>query len=326
MTAFIVASSPSKIPRQELGAGVGCALAGFTYWSNDKDMISAAQEYHHATSLRDAIKKLGKNDDQVPVPVTGAFHLIASKLRAATCLVDISATGLDFVKVEGKKVSIGGTADFQQIVKSKELNEILNGLIPKAARAYSTIIQRNTTTLQDVLFGYATYFDLLTALVALDTQVKVQGKQKRVVPLTQFFSKDNRAILSNQEIATEFTFKMPSGSVGASLQRLALTDGDAVAILNVVAVLKMSGKKCAEARIAVGGGLPAPVRLAAIEQELVGKPLDVALVESVAGKVAGMIEPMNDVRGSAQYRKQISGVLVRRAIEEAYRNAKGREL
>jgi carbon-monoxide dehydrogenase medium subunit len=88
----------------------------------------------------------------------------------------------------------------------------------------------------------------------------------------------------------------------------------------------MTGKKCAEARIAVGGGLPAPVRLPAIEQELTGKPLDRALVELVAGKVAGMIEPVSDIRGSARYRKQVSGVLVRRAIEEAYRNAKGREL
>src|SRR5437867_7475167 len=132
-------------------------------------MFANVQEYHHATSLKDALKKLGKNDEQVPVPVTGAFHLISSKLRAATCLVDISAVELDYVKVEGKKASIGGTATFQQIVKSKELNEALNGVLPKAARAYSTIIQRNTTTLQDALFGYATYFDLLTALLALDT-------------------------------------------------------------------------------------------------------------------------------------------------------------
>lgn len=285
-------------------------------------MFPNVQEYHHATTLKDALKKLGKNGEQVPVPVTGAFHLISGKLRAATCLVDISAVGLDTIKVEGKKVSIGGTATFQQIVKSKELPEALRN----AARAYSTIIQRNTTTLQDALFGYATYFDLLTALLALDTQVTVQGKSKRVVPLQQFFSKENRAVLSNQEIAAEFAFKLPSGDTGTSLQRLALTDGDAVAILNVVAVLKMTGKKCAEARIAVGGGLPAPVRLTAIEQELAGKTLDAALVESVAGKVAGMIEPESDFRGSAQYRKQISGVLVRRALEEAYRNAKGREL
>ena len=258
-----------------------------TYRGKDADMISNVQEYYHAASLRDALKKLGKNGEQVAVPVTGAFHLISSKLRAATCLVDISAVGLDTVTLAGKKVTIGGTATFQQIVKSKELNDALNGVVPKAARTYSTIIQRNMTTLQDALFGYATYFDLLTALVALDTQVKVQGKQKRVVPLAQFFSKDNRAVLSNQEVATEFTFKLPSGSLGASLQRIALTDGDAVAILNVVAVLKMSGKKCAEARIAVGGGLPVPVRLTAIEQELADKPLDAALVESVAGKVAG---------------------------------------
>jgi CO/xanthine dehydrogenase FAD-binding subunit len=285
-------------------------------------MFNQVQEYYYATSLRDALKKLGKNGEQIPVPVTGVFHLIAGKLRAATALVDISAVGLDAIKVEGKKVSIGGTATFQQIVKSKEVPP----LIRKAAQAYSTIIQRNATTLQDVLFGYATYFDLLTALLAHDTQVTVRGKTKHVVPLAQFFSKDDRAVLGNQEIATEFSFKLLGGNVGASFQRIALTDGDAVAILNVVTVLKMTGKKCAVARVAVGGGLPAPVRLPAIEQELAGKTLDAALVESVAGKVAGMIEPESDFRGSAQYRKQISGVLVRRAIEEAYRNAKGREL
>ena len=289
-------------------------------------MAGTVQEYYYPKDLRDALKKLGRNDEQVPVPVTGAFHLISSKLRAATCLVDISAVELDYVKVDGKNLAIGGTATFQQIVASKELNAVLNGLLPNAARAYSTKIQRNATTLQDVLFGYATYFDLLTALLALDAQVTVRGKQKRVVPLGQFFSKENRAVLSNQEIAAEFSAKLPGGDVGASLQRLALTDGDAVAILHVVAVLKMAGKKCVDARLAVGGGLPAPIRLSTLEQELTDKPLDAALVESVCAKVAGLIQPVSDGRGSAQYRKLISGVLVRRALEEAYRHAKGKEL
>jgi carbon-monoxide dehydrogenase medium subunit len=289
-------------------------------------MFANVREYYHATTLRDALKKLGKNDEQVPVPVTGAFHLISSKLRAATCLVDVSAVGLDYVKLEGRKLAIGGTATFQQIVTSKELNEALGGLLPKAARAYSTKIQRNATTLQDVLFGYATYFDLLTALLALDAQVKVQGKQKRVAPLHQFFVKDNRAVLSNSEIATEFSAKLPSGHVGASLQRVALTDGDSVAILNTVAVLKMTGKKCAEIRIAVGGGLPAPVRLTPLEQELTGQMLDAALVESASAKASELIQPVSDVRGTAQYRKQICGVLVRRAIAEAYQQAKGKAL
>ena len=289
-------------------------------------MFANVQEYYHATSLRDALKKLGKNDGQIPVPVTGAFHLISSKLRAATCLVDISAVDLNYVKVEGRKLSIGGAATFQQIVTSKELNDTLNGVVPRAAQTYSTRIQRNMTTLQDVLFGYATFFDLLTALLALDTQVTVQGKQKRVVPLASFFSKENRAVLSNSEIAADFSAKLPSGDVGASLQRVALTDGDAVAILNVVGVLKMTGKKCSEARIAVGGGLPTPVRLTALEQELADKPLDAALVESVSAKAADLIQPVSDVRGSAQYRKQISGVLVKRALAEAYQFAKGRAL
>src|ERR1035438_842435 len=101
-------------------------------------MFANVQEYYHATTLRDALKKLGKNDGQVPVPVTGAFHLIASKLRAATCLVDISAVDINYVKIEGRKLSIGGAANFQQIVASKEFNTALNGLLPRAAQAYST--------------------------------------------------------------------------------------------------------------------------------------------------------------------------------------------
>ena len=46
-------------------------------------MFANVREYYHATSLRDALKRLGKNDEQIPVPVTGAFHLIASRLRAS---------------------------------------------------------------------------------------------------------------------------------------------------------------------------------------------------------------------------------------------------
>jgi carbon-monoxide dehydrogenase medium subunit len=289
-------------------------------------MFANVREYHYATSLREALKRLGSNDEQVPVPVTGAFHLISGKLRTATCLVDVSAVGLDYLKLEGRKLAIGGTATFQQIVTSTELNAALNGLLPKAARAYSTKIQRNTTTLQDALFGYATYFDLLTALLALDAQVTVRGKGRRVVPLAQFFSRENRAVLSNTEIAADFSAKLPGGSTGASLQRVALTDGDSVAILNAVVVLKLTGKKCAEARIAVGGGLPAPVRLTGLEQELMGQAMDKTLVDSVGAKAGDLIQPVSDVRATAQYRKQICGVLVRRAIAEAYQQAKGKPL
>ncbi len=289
-------------------------------------MLSNVQEYYHATSLRDALRRLRKGEPEIPVPVTGAFHLIASKLRAATCLVDISGAGVDSIAIAGKKIVIGGAATFQQIATSEPLHQVLNGVLPKSARTYSTIIQRNTTTLQDALFGYATYFDLWTALVALDAQVTVHGTARKLVPLHQFFSPENRAVLSNQEIATEFSFKLPGGDTGASLQRLALTDGDVVAILNVVAVLKLSGKKCAEARVAVGGGLPDPVRLNSIEQELAGQRLDRSLVETLSRRVPDLIQPVSDLRGSAQYRKQIGAVLVRRAIEAAYQEAKGREL
>ena len=164
-----------------------------------------------------------------------------------------------------------------------------------------------------------TYFDLLTALVALDAQVVLQGKTRQKIPLQHTFTGQHQSLVEN-ELVKEVVFKIPSGRIYSSFQRVALTEAD-VSILSVAVLIKLSGRKCSLARIAVGSGLPCPIRIPAVEEELVGRTFNEISINSASQKIGTKIEPISDIRGSAEYRKEISGVLLRRALTECLRKA-----
>ena len=70
------------------------------------------------------------------------------------------------------------------------------------------------------------------------------------------------------------------------------------------------------ARIALGAVAPTPMRATGAEQRMTGRTLDQALLAEIAAEVAREISPISDVRASAEYRREISSVLTRRALEE----------
>lgn len=277
-------------------------------------MFENIQEYYFPKSISDAVKRMTNNPPGSVVPFTGSYHFVFPKLFGAKSLLDISKLGLDPITVEKSKVRLGGTADLQRMVQSKELAGVADGIINKSAHAYWSRLQRNMTNLQDIISIGITYFDLLTALTALEAIVVLQGKGKRKIPIEQAFTGLYKSTVQN-ELVTEVFFKIPNGKVKSSLQRVGITDAD-VSILSVVTLIKSSGRKCTFARIAVGSGLPAPKRIPELEEELVGKTFNEISINSTSQKIGSKIEPVSDIRGSADYRKEIAGVLLRRALTE----------
>ena len=155
----------------------------------------------------------------------------------------------------------------------------------------------------------------------MDAQIILQGKTKRTIPVSQAFTGLYKSVVEN-ELVKEVFFKIPSGKVYSSIQRVGITDAD-VSILSVVTLIKMNGRKCSFARIAVGSGFPCPTRISSLEEELVGTTFNEISINSISQKIMGKIEPISDIRGSSDYRKEISGVLVRRALLECYQKAEG---
>jgi carbon-monoxide dehydrogenase medium subunit len=91
----------------------------------------------------------------------------------------------------------------------------------------------------------------------------------------------------------------------------------AISVASVALVLYMKGKKCTDATIAVGAVAPTPLRIKKAEEVLKGNMIDGELAQKCGEVVARCIKPIDDIRASADYRRQVSEVLVSRVISES---------
>jgi carbon-monoxide dehydrogenase medium subunit len=159
--------------------------------------------------------------------------------------------------------------------------------------------------------------------LALNGEVKaVRGTQERVIPLDDFFTDYYENTLAPDEILTEVRIPpLPKNSVGV-YTRFTTTAAEHRPLVGVGLLLTLKGRDaCGDIRLALGAVTPIPVRLRKVEAFLRGKHLGAeALVQ--AGEIAATeIQPVSDFRGSAEYRKEVVKVMVRRTIQRALAQA-----
>ena len=109
--------------------------------------------------------------------------------------------------------------------------------------------------------------------------------------------------------------KMRKGT-GAAFMKIGRVSQD-IAIVNAAALLVMEGKLCRKCRLAVGAVAPAPLGLEKIEKLVEGEQIVPDLLDRVEEMVQQSVEPITDVRSTAEYRRSVSGTLVKRAIQQA---------
>ncbi len=165
--------------------------------------------------------------------------------------------------------------------------------------------------------------DYPPALVAADARLSLIGASgRRTVPADEFFVDWYETALEPGElIEAAILPPAPSGSVG-SYTKLARVAGD-FAIASVALVLGMEGDTCSHLAVAVGACGPAPVRRRDVEAELLGGGLGDSEIRRLADALADGLDPVDDVRASADYRRRVAPRLVRQAIGEAKQRLSG---
>ncbi len=165
--------------------------------------------------------------------------------------------------------------------------------------------------------------DYPPALVAADARLLLIGANgRRTVPADEFFLDWYETALEPGElIEAAILPPAPSGSVG-SYTKLARVAGD-FAIASVALVLGMEGDTCSHLAVAVGACGPAPVRRRDVEAELLGGGLGDSEIRRLADALADGLDPVDDVRASADYRRRVAPRLVRQAIGEAKQRLSG---
>ena len=162
--------------------------------------------------------------------------------------------------------------------------------------------------------------------MALEAMLRLQSKSgERLVAIDKFFVGPRRTVLAPGEILTEILVPLDEG-FAVSFLRLGRRKALTLSIVNVAAGLALGADGVvAKARIALGAVAPTPVRAPKAEQLLQGHRPTAERLAEAAAQAAHEIAPISDLRASAEYRRKMSAVLVRRALETSLGRLRGEE-
>jgi len=284
-------------------------------------------DYFAPQSLSDATSLLRRYGTKARLLAGGTDLLLRLERRLieTSVVVDLKKIrALRGIKATRKGLRIGAVTLMEEIASSP-LVQSRYGMIAKGAAAVGSIQTRNRATLGGNLCNASPAADTAPPLIALSARARIAGSRRdREVPLEEFFIGPGKTCLQPNELLKEIFIPSPAGRSGSSFQRCTRTAMD-IALVNCAVFLSLVSKReiVADIRIALGAVAPTPVRAQPAEDVLKGKNPDKDAIEEAAERAVASVSPIDDVRSSASYRREMVRVLTRRAIEEALKEALG---
>jgi carbon-monoxide dehydrogenase medium subunit len=190
--------------------------------------------------------------------------------------------------------------------------------LAQAARELGSIQVRNRATIVGNICRASPSADTLPPLIADGATVGIHGPAgERSVALEAFFTGPGKTVLAPGELVTAVVVPPPPPRTGKHYLKHGRRKAMELATVGVGVTLTLDGEVCREIRIALGAVAPTPVRARQAEDALCGRTLDGATIEAAARIAMGECRPISNVRGSADYRREMVGVLTQRAITHA---------
>ena len=282
-------------------------------------MVPGAFEYFAPRSLPEAVKFLSEHRDDVKVLSGGQSLLPLMKMRLAkpAYVVDLGRVpGLDNITEDGNHSVLGALVTHAQIENSQLLKSKCP-LLPQTATTIADVQVRNRGTIGGSVAHADPAGDWPAAVVALDAEIKIYGPNgERWVDCDEFFLGLLMSVLQPDEIVTAIKVPLTGTDKTAYLKAAPRSSGFAVVGVAVRLAIDSAGN-CSRAAIGITGVTDKAYRPERVEQMLIGKRLDSMIIQQAAAEACRNIEPIEDINGSAEYRKQLTEVYVARAIETA---------
>jgi CO/xanthine dehydrogenase FAD-binding subunit len=188
-------------------------------------------------------------------------------------------------------------------------------VLPFTARYMGSPAIRHLATVGGNLCNASPAADLPPVLLVLDAEVGIVGPGgARQLPLDRFFRGPGETVLAAGELLAWVEVPRKHAGWTVRYERLDVRRAMDIAIVGVALALRHSGARVAEARLALGAVAPTPIRVPEAEAALVAGGLTPATVEGAAELAMAAARPIGDVRATAEYRREMVGALVRRAL------------
>ena len=271
------------------------------------------REYVLATSAEDAAGLAGEPG----TVLMGGGTLLMPQATAGTLgaerVVGLHAAGLDYVQRNGA-TAIGAMSPLATLATLEHLPALRS-----AAGAVGGWALRNTATLGGNLHAAAPYGDLAPVLLALDATVRlVAADGERTAALADWLAEEGDR---RPEVLAEVLVPPARGLTAHSRHARRAANSPAVAAAGVRLIVENGS--VAEARVALGAVAPRALRATAAEDRLTGGPADDEAIAEAAEAAAAASSPVDDAVASRWYRRRMTAVCVRRALEGALREEEG---
>ena len=281
-------------------------------------MILRPFEYVESKTVDDAVSALKSGGDDARVIAGGTALVPLMKHQVLRPLLLVSVAKIrelaDIAGAGDGGVRVGGVATHWAVSHSALVRE-RSPLLAYACQRVASPTVRSMGTLGGNLCYGESASDPSPALLALRATVRLHGPAgARAIPITEFFTGFYDTALGEAEILTGIDVPpMPAGARWRYLKWTPRAQEDK-ALVGLAAMFVLDGRRCRVARLGLGGVAASPVVLGRAEQVLEGRELDAATIAQAAAAAADEVEPMEDLQGSAGYRRDMLRVWVGRVV------------
>ncbi|MDQ7800490.1 MAG: xanthine dehydrogenase family protein subunit M [Armatimonadota bacterium] len=278
-------------------------------------------EYLTPHSLAEALERLAGSDPSETV-VWGGGTALGPLLRRGLVRPRVllgleRVAGLQDLSLAEDGLRVGALVRLADLSRSPVVRGSLP-LLAEAAGRVGNVRVRNAATLGGHLAHADPAQDLPPVLLALDAQVRLESvRGTRTLPLERFLVGPLQTARADDELLTEVW--VPAAAFGRRTAYVRFTPRSSqdYPTVGVAASLRVDADGvCREARVAVGGAAPTALRVPAAEAALVGGRLTRERCRDAAAQVESAVDPWDDTRGSARYKRAMARVWTERVLED----------
>jgi carbon-monoxide dehydrogenase medium subunit len=287
-------------------------------------MYPARFDYEAPGSLDEALSLLNDHGDEAKVMAGGQSLIPLMKLRFATpaLVIDLNRIpDLDHVREDEDTLRIGALARHNELADHEALKSGWPA-IAAAAPLIADPLVRNLGTIGGSLAHADPAGDWGSVMLALNAELVARGGDgERTIPIGDFFRGTFTSALEPTEVLTEIRIPKPEGAAGGTYLKMERKVGD-FATVGVAVQLELDGQKIRRAGIGLTAVGPQNLKATAAEDALAGEEPRANAFEEAARLAADAAQPKSDVRGSAEYKKHVVRVFVKRGLARALERAR----
>jgi carbon-monoxide dehydrogenase medium subunit len=274
--------------------------------------------FHSPRSLDEALSLLDEHQEDGR-PMAGGTALVVlmkQSLVDADHLISLARVpGLDGIRNESDGLHIGALTRHRDVETSSVVKQHA-ALLADVYRHVATVRIRNVATVGGGIAHADPAQDPPPGLIALDARIKLVSKSgERTLPITDVFQDYYETAIRPDELLAEVIVPPVASAAKTVYLKFLPRTADDYATVAVAARGEVQNGTVRNLRVALGAAGPTPVHATAVEQALEGQQATADNIRRAAAAVADQVDPLDDFRGSSDYKRDMAVVFTRRALE-----------